>query len=278
MAVSDKASKALFGHALSQDMAEGGCAYLLAFCNGSGAAEEIGYRLQSEGEFAKGMKAVLYDESTGRYGAATGEGSVSVAAGGREYRWLFVGSPSYLAKASAMVMRTKLDLVGVYRGISGRSMRIRYSLPGEGVSRVQFGIYDVSGRLVWRRVVESRGESGTREVVWDGRATGGRAVASGMYVLRTSVLADIPSGVPCDFPRDIFPKMIEKKLVRGFPLTGTGPPVEHKQLHLRRFGGRSDDHGLNFGRSCDDDCLLNHLRCRNGSWSGRSAGGEDQAE
>lgn len=45
---------------------------------------------------------------------------------------------------------------------------------------VSLAIYDVRGRLV-RTLVEGKLEAGRHSVVWDGKDTSGRAVASGIY-------------------------------------------------------------------------------------------------
>jgi mannose-1-phosphate guanylyltransferase/phosphomannomutase len=45
-------------------------------------------------------------------------------------------------------------------------------------------------------------------------------VNSGIYLLEPPVLEAIPPGVPCDFPRDIFPGVIASGRAHGFPLTG----------------------------------------------------------
>lgn len=45
-------------------------------------------------------------------------------------------------------------------------------------------------------------------------------VNSGVYLMNPSVIRDLPTATPCDFPRDIFPDLIQSKRVFGFPLTG----------------------------------------------------------
>jgi len=45
-------------------------------------------------------------------------------------------------------------------------------------------------------------------------------VNSGVYVLRSDILGRIPPGVPCDFPRDIFPGLVRSEPCYGFPLSG----------------------------------------------------------
>ena len=47
-----------------------------------------------------------------------------------------------------------------------------------------------------------------------------RWVNSGVCICAPEVLEAIPGGVPCDLPRDIFPKLIASGRVYGFALTG----------------------------------------------------------
>ena len=47
-----------------------------------------------------------------------------------------------------------------------------------------------------------------------------RWVNSGVCLCAPEVLDAIPAGVPCDLPRDIFPKLIASNRVYGFALTG----------------------------------------------------------
>jgi mannose-1-phosphate guanylyltransferase/phosphomannomutase len=45
-------------------------------------------------------------------------------------------------------------------------------------------------------------------------------VNSGVYLLEPSVLQSLDPGIPLDFPRDVFPNLIEEGRVFGYPLTG----------------------------------------------------------
>jgi NDP-sugar pyrophosphorylase family protein len=45
-------------------------------------------------------------------------------------------------------------------------------------------------------------------------------VNSGVYLLEPEVLDRIPAGIPCDFPRDVFPALIAGGRVFAHPLTG----------------------------------------------------------
>ena len=47
-----------------------------------------------------------------------------------------------------------------------------------------------------------------------------RWVNSGVCICAPEVLEAMPAGVPCDLPRDIFPKLSPSNRVYGFPLSG----------------------------------------------------------
>lgn len=61
------------------------------------------------------------------------------------------------------------------------STSIRFALPAAG--RVQLDVYDAAGRRVRALLDETRG-AGEHAVAWDGRDDAGRALGSGLYVLR----------------------------------------------------------------------------------------------
>jgi hypothetical protein len=189
VAVFDKTEKKLYGHALCRAMTDGGCSYMLAFVNESQDPQKVLYHLDNTSSLSKGLSALVYNEATGAYeDFSGGSAAVGIAAGGTEYRWLFVGSAPYLAKASAVIKTAKLDLMGIFPNPFGSLVRIRYSLPGAGVNSVSFSIFDMRGRVVWRKTVDDCGVSGTRDLVWNGSSLDRRHVASGVYVLRMTAL------------------------------------------------------------------------------------------
>ena len=66
------------------------------------------------------------------------------------------------------------------------STTLRYSLPAR--ASVDLRIFDVAGRLVRTLSPAAPQDAGRHEVRWDGTATGGRRVASGVYFARVSAL------------------------------------------------------------------------------------------
>ena len=61
------------------------------------------------------------------------------------------------------------------------STTIQFDLPA--AANIRIVVYDLLGREV-ARLVEGREEAGYRQVVWNGRDRSGRALPSGMYIVR----------------------------------------------------------------------------------------------
>ena len=99
-----------------------------------------------------------------------------------------MGTPAFLAKAALVLRSATLAFVGISPNPASSLVRIRYSVPGAGVSSVKFAIYDLRGRMVWQQTVDERGRMGAREIDWDGRSFDRRRVAAGMYVVRMTAL------------------------------------------------------------------------------------------
>jgi len=68
---------------------------------------------------------------------------------------------------------------------------IRYDLPAPGP--VVLEIFDQSGALV-RRLSQESQPSGSHEIRWDGRDSGGRAVTSGVYLTRIEAAGRVTTG------------------------------------------------------------------------------------
>jgi hypothetical protein len=187
--VLDDATNGMYGHALSHAVAGGGCAFVLAFVNGGSAAAAFSYRLGNCASLPQGVLARSYNRKTGASDDFTGgSATVTVAAGGTEYRVLAIGGTAFLAKMAVTLKSGILALGGVYPNPFASLVHIRYNVPNAGVSYVRFSIYDLRGRVVWQRTVDQRGARGAQEIAWDGRSVSGRAVASGAYIVRMIAL------------------------------------------------------------------------------------------
>lgn len=183
--VYDNTGKKLYGDALSHTTAGGGCTYLLAFVNDGQEQSRISYHVETLTALPQGFLAKALNEETGMYDDFSAkDAAVTVAAGGRAYRLLVVGSQTYLAKMAIIMKTGTLQLVGTSPNPFGRMVRIRYNIAGGGVSSARFCIYDMRGRIVWQITTNEEGFQGIREITWDGRSLDKRRVAAGMYVVR----------------------------------------------------------------------------------------------
>ncbi len=56
-------------------------------------------------------------------------------------------------------------------------------------------------------------------------------VNSGLYCFSKKILEFIPEKVYCDFPKDVFPSLVEKKLIYGYPLKGYRKAVDSAERY-----------------------------------------------
>jgi flagellar hook assembly protein FlgD len=78
-------------------------------------------------------------------------------------------------------MPTEFALQQNYPNPFNPSTSIRFSVPKE--SRVKIEVYNIAGQLV-KTLLDEALRAGNKEVVWDGTATTGAKVSSGMYLYR----------------------------------------------------------------------------------------------
>jgi hypothetical protein len=187
--VFDNTENKLYGHAFVHALAGGGCSYQLAFVNESEEPQQLKYHLGNTSSLPKGLVAMVYNEATGSYeDFSAGDAGVTLGAGERQYRWLLVGSEAYLSKTAAVIKNGKLLFAGTYPNPAGALVHIRYSVPTTGVSAVKFAIYDMRGRLVWRKITAERAGQGMREIIWDGTSLYKSHVSAGIYIIRMEAL------------------------------------------------------------------------------------------
>jgi len=189
-AVYDPAAGQTHGNAVVHAMPDGGAAYLLVFGNETDQRAAISYKVENVKTLPQGMKARLYNPAADSAADASSAGAtVAVDAGGREYRWLFAGTDAYLAKVRTIARPGVLRFMGTYPNPFRSFVRIRYSLPYDGVDKVKFVIYDLRGRAVWKTQITPGFMTGSSELLWNAQASDGRPAAAGVYIVSMSALA-----------------------------------------------------------------------------------------
>jgi PKD repeat protein len=184
--VCDAGQRKTYGHALTGVMTSGGCAYMVAFVNESQAVVRFVYHSETVGPMPGTMKAKFYDETSGQYEDTPPNASISVGAGSTGYRWLFVGTEGYLAKAPVLDA-SALRLIGTSPNPFRGAVRIRYCLPPSGIETLKFTICNLRGAVVWRWAMDCHGRGGAGGLTWNAGSQAGH-VAAGTYVLRMSAL------------------------------------------------------------------------------------------
>jgi hypothetical protein len=186
VAVCEEQTGALNDTRILHTLRNGGCSYLLSFINDTSCARTISFKLERLTGFTTKMKTVLYDQSTGVATDLTGATQVTIAVDGQTsaYRWLLVGDDSYIATARKSLPVLKLALDRVYPNPVRSTVRLRYTVPF-ALNKVDFTIFDISGRTVWNKTMEEQSPTGgSRECEWSVSTNAGRRVAAGVYIVR----------------------------------------------------------------------------------------------
>jgi autotransporter-associated beta strand protein len=189
--VFDLSSKKTAGHAVTHGMIYGGYAFVLSFFNGSSQTETMKYHVENAGALPKGMEAAFFNANTQKFeDMARGDAAVQLDGNSKDYRWLFVGTKDFLAKASLIARPAILGLVSTYPNPFRSFVHIRYDLPYEGVDKLTFTIFDLRGRTIWHNEISCGALYGIGDVIWNTRSSDGRPVAAGIYILRMTALSN----------------------------------------------------------------------------------------
>jgi hypothetical protein len=187
--VFDIGAKKLYGHAFAHATVEGGNAYIIAFTNETDQPAKLQYHIVPCTVIPQGLVAGVFNATTQKFEETANTGViVTVGANSTAYRWLFVGSKEYLAKASIIAPEMKLMFAGTYPNPFRSQVRIRYSLPYTGVEKVHFAIYDLLGRSIWQHEISSASQYGKNEIVWNAKTNEGRSIAAGLYIIRMTAI------------------------------------------------------------------------------------------
>ncbi len=98
--------------------------------------------------------------------------------------WSFTTGETAGIDVAGAPLPTRLELLPARPNPFNPSTTIHFRLPVAG--DVEVGVYDVSGQLV-RNLVAERLPAGEHAVAWDGRSGRGKAVGSGVYLVRLRV-------------------------------------------------------------------------------------------
>ncbi|MBD3391516.1 MAG: DUF2341 domain-containing protein [Chitinivibrionales bacterium] len=174
-----------WGHAVARETPEGGAAFELKFINNEAGRDVLGVSLDPVTVIPDGMHVKFFVPESRTYENEDGAHEVKVGGGGAEYRWLVVGTEQFCENFLRKFNMFPFAILGVRPNPFSRRIFLRYSLPYKDLRSVDFAIYDLRGRTIWKHALPgNRIRPGAAELMWDGSSTGGTRIAAGMYVLR----------------------------------------------------------------------------------------------
>lgn len=177
----DRSARKAYGHAVAHELKDGGTRFDIVFENTTNEPRLVSWCVNGAMALPDSMAVRVLDPNGGGEWPGDTPMRVQVPAGGEVLRALAVGGPSYFVNAYADV-KPFAGFAAYPNPFSG-GVAVRFLLP-EGVSRLEYRVFDTRGRLVWRQTHTEEIRVGPNVVVWNGRAQSTSATAAATYVLR----------------------------------------------------------------------------------------------
>ncbi len=179
----------LWAHEFAHTLRQGGVMYTVVYYNSSSQERSFKSTLQDLERLGSNGTRV-FKEKDGQVTEVPSSYTVTVAPNSEEYRWVAVGSGTYLNSAMNRIPAFKLAFAGAYPNPFRSQITLEYTLPITGVKDLSFRIYSASGREVWNHRANRTTRAGRNRVVWNGRDLNGNRVAAGVYFVRMKAVAE----------------------------------------------------------------------------------------
>lgn len=174
-----------YGHHIAGKF-NGRLAREIAFTNTGDKPVKISFDLERAGVFPADLEASVLNPESGDWRSS---GTVTVASGQTEYRWLVIADQSYMEQFRENTLMFKYSLKPVYPNPFRSVANIRYTVPAGSKETLRFTLHDAMGRRLWEKTIEgSRLSMGEHRVTWNGTDIRGKKVQAGAYFLSLSVL------------------------------------------------------------------------------------------
>lgn len=182
MAVRDQMTGKTYGHAM-YGAAQAGLNEEIIFSNTSDTAQTIAYHLELIGALPSKFTAQLYSPELGQPQTT---GIIKVAAQSSTSQWLFIGDE---ISRNSLVKKLTTTQYNLYSATPIRAtIAISYSVPAGAAERISFSLFDVMGRNVWEKQIDSYLNAGNHLVMFNESDTKHTSFSAGTYVLRMSVV------------------------------------------------------------------------------------------
>jgi len=172
------------GHFMSEKF-DGVLKQELAFVNDGPKPVKIGFELEEDGLFPEQISAKLLEPESGMWQS---RGTVTLAPGSVEYRWLAASDELFRQDFSQKAMAYRYSIKSVYPNPFSSTVIIKFAVPLNANGSLQFTIHDALGRLVWKKKLNGNLSFGNQLLSWDGKDTRKRKINAGIYFLTMSVI------------------------------------------------------------------------------------------
>lgn len=173
-----------YGHFMSEDF-DGVLKQEIAFVNNGPKPVKIGFELEEDGLFPEQISAMLLEPESGMWQS---RGTVTLAPGSVEYRWLAASDELFRQDFSQKAMTYRYSIKSVYPNPFSSTVFIKFAVPLNANGSLQFTVHDALGRLVWKKKLNGNLSFGNQLLSWDGKDTRKRKINAGIYFLTMSVI------------------------------------------------------------------------------------------
>lgn len=189
LSILDRKSSLSYGHHIDEDASRGLTSELM-ITNNSDTPQIIRYHLEKSGAFPKNFQTHCFDAAQNIFDTT---GTIYIAPKSVALRWLTVGTSEF-QRDFIIKMPTQYSLDALYPNPFRSVVNIRYTVPFGAQNRIRIAIFDIMGKQVWEKRVDRLLSEGDHTVSWNGRDAHGCPAASGLYIVRLSVIN--PKGEP----------------------------------------------------------------------------------
>ena len=105
-----------------------------------------------------------------------------------ESRLLVAGSDQYRTQFKISIQSHSYALLSTYPNPARGNVHIRFDIPYGSNQQIAFSIFDIMGRRVWKKKLNSILTAGQHTVIWNGTGTNSKRIGTGTYILQMDVV------------------------------------------------------------------------------------------
>jgi hypothetical protein len=127
----------------------------------------------------------IFSPENKQFEDVNGKSIISLKPGEQAFRIAVVGAQSYVSRFKNGFVNVSCKVSSVWPNPFKNGLTIRYMLPYKSYESLTFELFNLSGRLVWKKAVSKENLiPGVQNFSWSGIDSHGKSLVSGTYILR----------------------------------------------------------------------------------------------